>query len=96
MRVPRPDRRNGVCPTQGIDTALKHHLSNTCQAGRNGVCPTQGIDTTILIETIPETILVEMEFARHRALTHYILCSGDAFVVWVEMEFARHRALTQS
>ena len=38
--------------------------------GRNGVSPPQGIDTLLLRPILPISTVVEMELARHRALTH--------------------------
>ena len=63
---------------------------------RNGASPPQGIDTRQCIEQpSSSTNTVEMELARHRALTQITLSVPIQGLPTVEMELARHRALTQ-
>ena len=64
-------RRNGPCPTQGIDTPfVKEDFECMLKFGRNGPCPTQGIDTMVYPSLPDLAHQVEMVLARLRALTH--------------------------
>ena len=56
--------------------------------GRNGIRPRQGIDTLLPLQKQQQLLLVEMGFARDRALTQAMTTIWHATEV-VEMGFAR-------
>ena len=88
--------RNGVSPPQGIDT-VPLPVPKIFSFGRNGVSPPQGIDTILAVSAaIRFREGVEMELARHRALTRRHFGNICQLLRFVEMELARHRALTQT
>ena len=63
-------RGNGGRPFQGIDTSLLSSIPLEWMFRGNGGRPFQGIDTFNAVHDVTEVIIVEMEVAPFRALTH--------------------------